>query len=398
MRFTLPLLVIFLSISCSNQSRSDIVHPTDENLIQSGNYHFNVLTSEGEPDDTRFGSAEISSLNILDELESTTTFGVNYGDVNQAFGRIEDIAIDSTDRIYILDSQRQVIRVFNVKGEYLTKLGGRGRGPGELLTARSMAVYENDFLLVNNGYQIVVYDITSEPIEYLKTITLEKFVHSICVIENELFLHSPNPLNPIDTSEGKNYSNMIHSYTLPSFEFQFSFGQSYKGSIPFIAERMSVGNLSCNEVTSTVLFTFERMQVIHGYSANDGELLWKNRVDGLNLAVMTEINEGGRPTLRYQMPDNNLIDHISSTQSLYTDSKYELFQVVRADVPETGNFLADRSSKVYSFLVDSTTGDGIYLGTQIPEIKFMADKRIASVDFFDGYSSVNLTELDGGYK
>ncbi|MCC5912842.1 MAG: 6-bladed beta-propeller [Balneolaceae bacterium] len=397
MKITSSLLLFFAVLACSEKDNTSVYHPTEENLTQLGNYHFNVINVS----DTKEKSPNILSNSYIESLSlinNGLTIGVQYGDENQTFGRIKDITLDSSNRIYILDSQRQNIRVFNTSGEYLTTLGGRGRGPGELQSARSMAVYENEFLLVNNGYQIVVYNIANEPIEYLKTIPLEKFVHSICVMENKLFLHSPSPLDPKDISEEKSFTNMIHSYSLPSFEFQFSFGQSYKRTNPFIVERMTMGNLSCNRASSTVLFTFERMQVIHGYSANDGELLWKNRIDGLSLPMLTENNEGGRPSLTYQMPDDNLIDQISATRSLYTDSEYELFQVIRADVPEIGNLRSERSSKVYSFLLKSTDGEGLYLGNQIPEIKFMANNRITSVDFLDGYTSVNLTKLDEGNK
>lgn len=391
MKTTTYIIIILLFSACSKYDRADIIHPTEENLTLLGHHNSAVLNINEMAEEKDLGPETASYFQQLSNVNKTLSIGVQYGDENQMFGQIQDVALDSLHRIYILDSHKQDIRVFNASGEYLTTVGRRGSGPGELQLARSMAIYNNEFLFVSNGYQIEVYNIASESIEYSETIQSDKNIYSICVIGDQLYLHSSNPLDFNDISEEKNYTNMIHAYSLPSFEYQFSFGQSYKSTHLFVIESLTMGNISCNDVSSTVIFAFERMQILHGYSAIDGKLNWKNRIDGLSLPVLTERDEGGRPSLTFGRPKNNIMDQMAATQSISAESEYELFQVIRADIPEFG---VDRTSEVHSFLLNSSNGAGVYIGKKIPEIKFILNNNIASRNLSDSYSSVKLYEFE----
>lgn len=48
------------------------------------------------------------------------------------FGYVADLAVDGEGRLYVLDQQAQVVRVFGADGEPLRRLVGPGEGPGEL--------------------------------------------------------------------------------------------------------------------------------------------------------------------------------------------------------------------------------------------------------------------------
>jgi hypothetical protein len=126
---------------------------------------------------------------MLENRVEVFSVGERYGDQEEMFGRIEEAVLDSFNRVYILDSRMQNIRVFNLDGEYITKLGGKGKGPGEFERARSMTNYYDKLLLVNNGYRIEVYNIENEEIEFVETLQLEKRSHSLCAIEDKLFIH-----------------------------------------------------------------------------------------------------------------------------------------------------------------------------------------------------------------
>jgi hypothetical protein len=391
MKLIIFLIIILLISACSKYDSADIIHPTEENLTLVGSHNSAVLNVNEMVEEKDLETEKASYFQQLSNINKTLSIGVQYGDENQMFGQIQDVALDSLHRIYILDSHKQDIRVFNASGEYLTTVGRRGRGPGEFQLARSMAIYNNEFLFVSNGYQIEVYNIANESIEYSETIQFDKNIYSICVIDDQLYLHSSNPLDFNDISEEKNYTNMIHAYSLPLFEYQFSFGQSYKSTDFFVIERLTMGNISCNDVSSTVIFAFERMQILHGYSAIDGKLIWKNRIDGLSLMAITEKDEGGRPSLTFGIPENNVMDQMAATKSISAESEYELFQVIRADIPEIG---VDRTSEVHSFLLNSSNGDGVYIGKKIPEIKFILNNKIASRDLSDGYTVCRIYESD----
>ncbi|MCY4571386.1 MAG: 6-bladed beta-propeller, partial [Gemmatimonadetes bacterium] len=53
------------------------------------------------------------------------------GDGPEGFGDIQDIAVDPTGRIYVLDVASEEVRVFGGDGAYLRTMAREGEGPGE---------------------------------------------------------------------------------------------------------------------------------------------------------------------------------------------------------------------------------------------------------------------------
>lgn len=381
---------MFFGMGCSHGSDSVIEHPTEENIDMSDQNHSAILQiNEGiSEENSDFGS--IHRYLDLEEMAEITSIGILYGNENEMFGRIEDVVIDSFNRVYILDANRQHIRVFNTNGDYISTLGGRGEGPGEFQMARSMATYKDELLLVSNGYRIEVYDIHNDGVEFIETVQIEKMIHSICISRDQLFLHSIQPLDSDDMIEEGNYIHTIHAYSIPSYEYQFSFGQSYRHEDVTVIGRLTMGNLSCSDASSTVVFTFERMPVIHGYSAIDGELIWKNRIDGLNFYSTTETRVGdGRSSLTYRMPESNIIDYVSPSLSI--ENTYEIFQVIRANVPEVS---IERTNEVHTFLLNSSNGKGTYVSNKIPEIVDVTDDFVISRNLLDDYTSCKIYNLN----
>lgn len=65
-------------------------------------------------------------------LEEELRIGTLEGDVEHQFGQVGGIAIDSRDRIFVIDAQARDIRVFSPDGTYEQTIGQPGGGPGEL--------------------------------------------------------------------------------------------------------------------------------------------------------------------------------------------------------------------------------------------------------------------------
>ncbi len=82
-------------------------------------------------------------------LEEELRIGTVEGDPEYQFGQVGFIAVDSRERIFVLDTQAQHVRVFTADGEYQQTIGRPGSGPGELGPA-AMAVFmgPGDTLLV----------------------------------------------------------------------------------------------------------------------------------------------------------------------------------------------------------------------------------------------------------
>ncbi len=65
-----------------------------------------------------------------------------------AIGMIGSLASDSSGRVFVLDLQAQVVRVYDSTGAFSHLVGRRGQGPGELWRAAGIAVDRTDTLWV----------------------------------------------------------------------------------------------------------------------------------------------------------------------------------------------------------------------------------------------------------
>ncbi|MDR8391269.1 6-bladed beta-propeller [Aliifodinibius sp. S!AR15-10] len=355
------IILIILVTACSNHRKSKIIHPSRQNLALGENGHIinaEAKISQKKEDDRWF-------LPVLDSTRQISSIGKLQGDRTELFGFIGDTAIDSRWRIYLLDTHKQLIGVYNRDGSYITSIGGKGKGPGEFEFARSMANYNNKWLLVNNGYRIEIYSIELKKIKLLKTVKLDKRTYSICVCAGKLFVHFTGLMNQDNEDEIKMNKNvnMIQAFALPSFEPLFSFGRAYKSTYPMVVDRLSEGDISCNEASSTVMFTFAHMPVVEGYSAKDGHHKWKTRVDGLHFPEIIQQNKGEQLGALEYTPPKDIMDRF--IPSVTFDGNYEILQVRRQ------TFHKDKfgsREEGLTFLLDSVTGEGSLVSKKLPFI------------------------------
>lgn len=64
------------------------------------------------------------------------------------FGRIADVAVDTSGRIYVLEPMAREVRVFDRNGEFLRRIGRRGAGPGEFGPGAAAVLVHDDVLFV----------------------------------------------------------------------------------------------------------------------------------------------------------------------------------------------------------------------------------------------------------
>ncbi len=80
----------------------------------------------------------------------------NIGDIesedeNVLFYMPSDIAFDSKDNIYVLDSGNHRIQKFSHEGKYITTIGNKGQGPGEFIYPLSLDIDSNGYLYVSDS-------------------------------------------------------------------------------------------------------------------------------------------------------------------------------------------------------------------------------------------------------
>lgn len=62
------------------------------------------------------------------------TVGVEEGDENYMFNFLRDMTVDSDGNMYLLDQRMREVRKFSPAGDFISKFGSRGNGPGEFRT------------------------------------------------------------------------------------------------------------------------------------------------------------------------------------------------------------------------------------------------------------------------
>lgn len=68
-------------------------------------------------------------------VEQDLRVGQAEGEPEYQFGQIAGVDVDSRGRLYVLDQQAQEVRVFDEGGQFVTRIGKAGSGPGELSQA-----------------------------------------------------------------------------------------------------------------------------------------------------------------------------------------------------------------------------------------------------------------------
>lgn len=108
------------------------------------------------------------------QLVEDLSIGVETGEPAYLFGRIVGLATHES-RIYVLDAQVPVVRVFDALGRHVLDIGGGGQGPGEFERPRRLAVDARGTVYVSEDGAIEVFSPdgtplttwSTEPVAYL---------------------------------------------------------------------------------------------------------------------------------------------------------------------------------------------------------------------------------------
>lgn len=358
MKKIVTVAIVLMIISC-NSDTHPIIHPTQENVPDINSGLVGIIDSNSN------NSFNSNLLAHITNLSPHVSIGKKYGEEQEMFGFISDVVIDSLGRIYILDERQQDVTIFDKSGNFIKVIGGKGAGPGEMEFAKSLAIYKDRWLLIDNSHRIEVYDINSEAFDFIKTVILDKPVSSLCVIGNKVYTYSPVLIDQYEDSDSDHYHYpIVHAYSLPNFEFSFSFGESYKSERLPIISQLSDGEISCNEHSSTIIFKFNRFPFVYGYSAQNGELKWANIIEGLQFPQVEESLHNGRISLSFNSSNNIYRDRIIRTENLIDE--FELIQIDRRYLPKDGNYID--KSEVLTYILDGNTGKGFYYSNEIPRI------------------------------
>ncbi|MTI88418.1 MAG: 6-bladed beta-propeller [Balneolaceae bacterium] len=138
------------------------------------------------PDQTNDLKYEVEKIKVFKGFKSENE---ETGEpVEEPFARIISVAVsDSTQNVYILDSDYKEVFVFEEAGEYLHSIkGGYGRGPGEFLFPREVFIDENEGVYVYD-YTLRRVSLFSSSGELLNTLSTNVPSKSMLVSKNDIW-------------------------------------------------------------------------------------------------------------------------------------------------------------------------------------------------------------------
>jgi len=74
-------------------------------------------------------------------------------DLNYLFSNVRAVVVNSKGEVFITNTSDHTIRVFNKDGEFLRKMGGKGRGPGEFMDLTSISIDAQDRVTAVDRFQ-----------------------------------------------------------------------------------------------------------------------------------------------------------------------------------------------------------------------------------------------------
>lgn len=157
------LFISILHVTCQKQ-RSEWKGTIEEE---------NGVTVVKNPDEPLYGE-------ITFDLEEDLSIG-REDDKNYMFYRARNIALDSHENIYVLDSGNHRIQKFDKNGRFLQTIGKKGQGPGEFENPGDFFLDGQDSIYVLDSRRIKVFDREGS---FMKDITLQSSLYDFFIDTN----------------------------------------------------------------------------------------------------------------------------------------------------------------------------------------------------------------------
>jgi hypothetical protein len=170
------------------------------------------------PEKPRVLHGEPSKMTIKKEL----VIGKKQGRDEYLFSNIKGIAVDDTGKIFVLDSKRILIRVFDKSGNHLRTIGKKGQGPGELQTPQHIfTTHQGEIMIEDHSpRQFVFYTLDGQ---FLRNVSFARVFIFTTGIDSD-----GNLIGIVQTPGPKGSVQVLKRYS-PELEYLHTLGYSLEG-------------------------------------------------------------------------------------------------------------------------------------------------------------------------
>lgn len=177
------LLVIFIFLSLILSATNEKQKPRAEAKIEYNN-GVKVIKNPKAP---LYGEIQL-------KLEEDLIIGEKQGN-DSLFYRISDIEVNGDGKIFILDSGKHCIQVYDKKGQHIQTFGRKGQGPGDLEEPMNMYLDKEENIYISDRKKIHFFNKKGE---FIKNIMLDFFIGDFAITPEKNILAQTS----LFTSEG----------------------------------------------------------------------------------------------------------------------------------------------------------------------------------------------------
>lgn len=330
----------------------DVRHPTRENLPSGNALAAMISPTAGEPSLRGLAGR-------LTGAEPLITVGAAEGAPDEVFGVVEDIAPGADGRFWVLDSRYNNVREFAPDGRLLRTFSGPGRGPDELMAPEAVERDAAGRLIVADRHnRLKIFAGADGEFRATETVSVRFVPEDFCLLDGRIFVQAATD------------AAVVHAFDL-SGEPRASFAEAYRSPNALVRNQLSDGPIACSADAGIVAFMPKYLPVIRAYGA-DGRVRWTSRIENFRPMQMTEgVDEKGQPFLDFSPPADGF--HFASGLTALPGGVL-LVQVGL----HTAESLRERSehAELHSYLVNGSTGRGMYAGASLPRIVAASSDRL----------------------
>lgn len=356
----LPMLLSVIALgfvagACDGPRGNETVHPLPGRI--PGSEWATPITRDSVPTDMAperlakwtVARDAIFNAGLLVEIGAAGMDDSGHSDPT-VFGSVADVAVDTAGLVYVLDEQAQEVRAFDISGRFVHKFGGFGDGPSELRHALDIELLGDGRILVaSRDQRVKVFAPTEHGWSATETIEAPVGPRSVCSMrDGRVFINGYR----------QDANTLVHQLPVPGTDSVApAFGEGYRDENWLIQMSLAEGALACaNGGRGVVVLGHRAIPLIRAFDSLDGSLVWASKLESFSaLPVYQGVNERGRNYVRKGRPAQ--WDVLGSIHPV--GEGHLLVQVGHAS-------MVRRTVAIESYLLDSESGAGAFLGDEVP--------------------------------
>lgn len=337
------------------------VHPTAANLRSIGSERSVGIR------DTTSGDANLDRMSRrLRRAVRTDSVGDQDGDEATVIGTINDIAVDSRGRIFVLDMAFQSIRVFDANGNPAFMVGQKGSGPLDLRFGVSIWAEDDGAIAVTDvvlGTKYLALESKAKA-RLLRTVPSIGDPSSACGSNGSLITFSTTA-QPGDKP--------LRRVGLDGRELR-RFGEGYAASTPLVRMIMSEGTVGCMRDGSTIS-ALSKLPLIVNHDQN-GAVRWRLRLrDFIAGREIEEVDEKSRRSIGLD-PKNPTSSYVYRVAPI--GDGHAAIQVGL----RTARSIRERVlwARLDTYLVEVATGKAVFVSSSLPMVDELRGTELFGFD------------------